>query len=60
MAENSYCMADVLAIASVHPFYSNTTYPPTSEELPRILERQRESARDLELSSFPLTRKDIL
>ncbi|KAJ9215857.1 hypothetical protein DTO166G4_2401 [Paecilomyces variotii] len=60
MAENTYCMADVLAIASIHPFYSNNTYPPSSEELPTILERQRESPKDLKLSSFPLTRKDTL
>lgn len=60
MADNTYCMADVLAIARIHPFYSNNTYPPSSEELPMILERQRESPKDLKLSEFPLTRKDTL
>ncbi|RAL17044.1 uncharacterized protein BO97DRAFT_453080 [Aspergillus homomorphus CBS 101889] len=53
-------LGDVLAIASVHPFYSATPYPPRREELPALLANFRESATEFKLSSFPLTRKEAL
>lgn len=53
-------LSDILAIASIHPFYSDTEYPPTSEDLPKLLAKQRISCADLQLSSFPLTWKDSL
>lgn len=55
-----YSLEDVLAIASVHPFYSDSTYPPTREELPTVLQNAKRSAYGLNLASFPLTRKDTL
>jgi hypothetical protein len=57
---NGFDLGDVLAIASVHPFYSATPYPPRSEDLPLLLAKHRESAANLKLSSFPLTRKEAL
>ncbi|KAI9933172.1 hypothetical protein MW887_007643 [Aspergillus wentii] len=60
MVADYYPLSDVLAVASVHPFYSDTTYPPTREELPSVLANARESTNGLELSKFPLTEKDKL
>ncbi|KAJ5144999.1 hypothetical protein N7448_002391 [Penicillium atrosanguineum] len=57
---NGFHLGDVLAIASVHPFYSATPYPPRSEDLPILLAKHRESATDFKLSSFPLTWKEAL
>ena len=53
-------LSDILAIANIHPFYSNTKYPPTSEDMPDLLAKQRITCVDLKLSSFPLTWKDAL
>ncbi|CAG8909807.1 unnamed protein product [Penicillium egyptiacum] len=57
---NGFDLGDVLAIASVHPFYSPTPYPPRREDLPILLAKHRESAIDFKLSSFPLTWKEGL
>lgn len=59
MEGDCYPLSDVLAIASVHPFYSDVVYPPTREELPSVLAKARESGND-ELTSFPLTHKEQL
>ncbi|RAL03489.1 uncharacterized protein BO80DRAFT_349474 [Aspergillus ibericus CBS 121593] len=61
MSAGFYPLADILSVAQVHPFYSDTQYPPTREQLPHILHAAQASpqaARDLE--SFPLTRKHSL
>lgn len=60
MAPGYYSLEDVLAVASIHPFYSDATYPPTREELPTVLENCKQRAHGLTLASFPLTRKDTL
>jgi hypothetical protein len=57
---NGFDLGDVLAIASVHPFYSATPYPPRSEDLPILLAKHRESGTGFKLSSFPLTWKEAL
>ena len=53
-------LEDVLAIGSIHPFYSASPYPPRREDLPILLAKHRESAKDFKLSSFPLTWKESL
>lgn len=53
-------LSDVLRIASIHPFYSNTEYPPTREDMSTLLAREWDPETDLKLSSFPLTWKDAL
>ncbi|KAL4925441.1 uncharacterized protein BDV17DRAFT_272253 [Aspergillus undulatus] len=57
---NGFDLRDVLEIASVHPFYSDTPYPPRSEDLSSLLKGLRESATEFKLSSFPLTWKEAL
>jgi hypothetical protein len=59
MNADCYSLPDVLAIASVHPFYSDAVYPPTREELPSVLAKARESGNG-ELLSFSLTHKEQL
>ncbi|KNG90486.1 hypothetical protein ANOM_001221 [Aspergillus nomiae NRRL 13137] len=59
MDAECYSLSDVLAIASVHPFYSDVVYPPTREELPSLLTKARDSGNG-ELLSFPLTHKEQL
>lgn len=57
----SYPMEDVLAIASIHPFYSDAKYPPTRADIPSALTNAKQtSGRDRDLKSFPLTRKSTL
>lgn len=60
MTADYYPLSDVLAIASVHPFYTNAIYPPTQEELAWVIASVRASAKEIELSSFPLSVKDEL
>jgi hypothetical protein len=57
---NGFNLNDVLAVASAHPFYSATQYPPRKEDLPILLAKHRESGEYLKLSSFPLTWKESL
>lgn len=59
MDPDCYSIPDVLAIASVHPFYSDVVYPPTREELPSVLAKARDSGNG-ELLLFPLTHKEQL
>jgi cystathionine beta-lyase/cystathionine gamma-synthase len=59
MDADCYSLSDVLAIASVHPFYSDVVYPPTREELPSVLAKAKSSGNG-ELLSFPLTHKEQL
>lgn len=61
MASRSFALDDVLAVAHVHPFYSDTEYPATRESLPDVLaaaKSQKDRARGLK--DFPLTRKESL
>ncbi|KAL2008010.1 hypothetical protein VTN00DRAFT_7992 [Thermoascus crustaceus] len=61
MAPDHYPLSDVLAVAKVHPFYSDTKYPPTPEELHHVLRVSKDKGgNDLDLKSFSLTRKDAL
>lgn len=53
-------LRDILTIASIHPFYSDVVYPPMSGDMPGLLVKDQESAKELELSSFSLTWKDSL
>ncbi|KAJ5773680.1 hypothetical protein N7457_008576 [Penicillium paradoxum] len=57
---NGFDLSEVLAIASNHPFYSDTEYPPKSEDLPILLAKHQKLGTKLSLSSFPLTRKEAL
>lgn len=59
MDADCYSLPDVLAIASIHPFYSDVVYPPTREDLPSVLAKARESGIG-KLLSFPLTHKEQL
>ncbi|PWY74488.1 hypothetical protein BO94DRAFT_606939 [Aspergillus sclerotioniger CBS 115572] len=61
MSAGFYSLAEILSVAQVHPFYSDTQYPPTREVLAHILQAAQanpKAGRDLE--SFPLTRKHSL
>lgn len=56
-----YSLSDILSVASVHPFYSDSEYPPTREQLPQLLQVSQAKGEDTrQLKSFPLTRKDSL
>lgn len=60
MVADYYPLGDVLAVASIHPFYSNAQYPPTREELPGLLEHIKSSTKPIQLESFPLLDKKDL
>ncbi|OQE30240.1 hypothetical protein PENFLA_c003G04695 [Penicillium flavigenum] len=60
MQPDFYPLSDILEVASVHPFYSDAEYPPTREQIPAILESSRLKREDVQLRSFPVTRKDSL
>ncbi|KAA8651451.1 uncharacterized protein ATNIH1004_000334 [Aspergillus tanneri] len=55
-----YTLSDILAIAKVHPFYSDTKYPPTREDLPSVLAASKNDGISVDLKSFPLTKKSTL
>ncbi|WEW61325.1 hypothetical protein PRK78_006815 [Emydomyces testavorans] len=61
MDSKYYSLAQVLAIARAHPFYSDVKYPPTPDSVAEILaavEDNNDDARDLK--RFPLSRKETL
>ncbi|KAJ6098411.1 hypothetical protein N7499_002785 [Penicillium canescens] len=61
MPPDFYPLSDILRVASVHPFYSDTEYPPTREQIPEILETAQANGEDgVQLKSFPLITKDSL
>ena len=61
MSSGPYPLTDILAVARVHPFYSQEEYPPTAETLSQVLLKSKEEAGStLELNSMPLLRKETL
>ncbi|KAE8381536.1 hypothetical protein BDV26DRAFT_278738 [Aspergillus bertholletiae] len=61
MSLGPYPLLDILAVARVHPFYSQEQYPPTSEDLDRVISKSKQEASNtLELKSIPLLRKQAL
>lgn len=61
MATSFYSLADILSVAQVHPFYSDTQYPPTREWLAHILQAAQANPKPgRDLKSFPLTSKHTL
>ncbi|KAE8312643.1 hypothetical protein BDV41DRAFT_565005 [Aspergillus transmontanensis] len=61
MSSGPYPLTDILAVARVHPFYSQEEYPPTADALDQVLAKSKEEAGNaLELKSIPLLRKDTL
>ncbi|EEP79916.1 predicted protein [Uncinocarpus reesii 1704] len=59
MASRFYSLADILASASVHPFYSAAEYPSTPEAFAETLAAAKQQ-NALDLKSFPLMRKERL
>lgn len=60
MLPDFYALSEVLKVASVHPFYSDAEYAPTREQIPAILETSRGNEDSIQLSSFPITKKESL
>ncbi|KAE8377172.1 hypothetical protein BDV26DRAFT_220211 [Aspergillus bertholletiae] len=52
-----YPLSQILAVAKVHPFYSNAKWAPTRETLTEILMNSDDHADGLHLHSFPPTEK---
>ncbi|KAA8644009.1 hypothetical protein EYZ11_010862 [Aspergillus tanneri] len=53
-------LSDILAVAKVHPFYSDKKFPPTREDLLQILAASKDNKNVMDLKSFPLKRKNAL
>ncbi|KAI1994043.1 hypothetical protein LOZ53_001933 [Ophidiomyces ophidiicola] len=62
MASKSYALENILAVAKVHPFYSDVEYPPTRESLAKILAEasENDNSKRSQLKDFPLIRKETL
>jgi hypothetical protein len=55
-----YTLKDILAVASVHPFYnSNTCFPPTQAQINEVISNGR-NKQCPDLTNWPLTQKDHL
>lgn len=52
-----YPLSQILTVAKVHPFYSDTQWAPTRERLSDILANINDYAEDIHLHSFPPTEK---
>ncbi|KAB8248046.1 hypothetical protein BDV35DRAFT_379283 [Aspergillus flavus] len=52
-----YPLSQILTVAKVHPFYSDTQWAPTRERLSDILANSNDYAEDIHLHSFPPTEK---
>lgn len=61
MATDSFSLAQVLAVAKVHPFYnSQIKYPPNGNILDAISEAAKQNPGDADLRLQPLARKGDL
>ncbi|KAF5554380.1 hypothetical protein FNAPI_6461 [Fusarium napiforme] len=56
----TYSLADVLAVARMHPFYSSTQYPPDEDAIQRAREEAASNYERPDLNSWPLLRKSDL
>lgn len=56
----NFSLAEVLAVAKIHPFYSNATYPPTENTLQTIREQAAVTSTKANLVSQPLLHKQYL
>ncbi|KAF4434837.1 hypothetical protein FACUT_7497 [Fusarium acutatum] len=56
----TYSLADVLAVARVHPFYCSTQYPPDADAIQRAREEAALKYERPDLKSWPLLRKTDL
>ena len=57
---SSYSLADVLAVAKIHPFYSDAQYPPDEETIQRLGEQTSLSPTPPDLKGQPLIQKKDL
>lgn len=61
MASDPYTLAQVLAVAKIHPFYSpDIQYPPDAAALGKIRNHETENGVHADLKSQPLLRKTNL
>ncbi|KAF5706283.1 cystathionine gamma-synthase [Fusarium mundagurra] len=56
----TYSLADILAVARVHPFYCSTQYPPDEPAIQRAREEAASKYEPPDLKSWPLLRKNDL
>ncbi|KAF5695232.1 hypothetical protein FDENT_536 [Fusarium denticulatum] len=56
----TYSLADVLAVARMHPFYCSTQYPPDEDAIHRAREEAASNYERPNLKSWPLLRKSDL
>ncbi|KAI8654504.1 hypothetical protein NCS57_01196000 [Fusarium keratoplasticum] len=55
-----YSVADVLAVAKIHPFYSDAQYPPDDDTIQKAREQAALTFREGDLQAQPLLRKKDL
>lgn len=56
----TYSVADVLAVAKIHPFYSDAQYPPDDDTIQKAREQAALAFREGDLQAQPLLRKKDL
>lgn len=56
----TYSLADVLAVAKIHPFYSDTLYPPDQDAIHAAREEAALNYKDADFQSQKLLRKKDL
>ena len=57
---SSYSLADVLAVANIHPFYSDAQYPPDVETIQRLREQASLSRTPPDLNGQPpISKKEL-
>ncbi|KAI8655365.1 hypothetical protein NCS55_01187800 [Fusarium keratoplasticum] len=56
----TYSVADVLAVAKIHPFYSDAQYPPDDDTIQKAREKAALAFREGDLQAQPLLRKKDL
>ena len=56
----TYSLADVLAIAKIHPFYTATQYPPDEDSIEAAREQAAATLKNADLKTQPLLwKKDL-
>lgn len=56
----TYSVADVLAVAKIHPFYSDEQYPPDNDTIQTAREQAAFAYKEGDLQAQPLLRKEDL
>lgn len=57
---STFTLAEILAVAKVHPFYSNSPYPPNDEAICEIKQHSALHPVEADLSKQPLLFKNDL